>query len=102
MGNYCGQSPKSEDINSYVHLEANHNDMLAVYEVDEKPVTKDSKGKLLKAVDRKTGFKVAIKQIEKNALSDKLDIVAMHRELKVMQTFSHPHIVRYLEAYENK
>ena len=58
-------------------------------------------GTVLKATTKSNGTEVAIKIIDKKKLSH-AELENLLRELKIMQNINHPHVVKYLEAYEEK
>ncbi|VEU22685.1 DEKNAAC103754 [Brettanomyces naardenensis] len=57
-------------------------------------------GTVRKAVVKRTGEEVAIKIILKSKLQGHLDVV--EREIKLMASVSHPHIVRLIDWFETK
>lgn len=59
-------------------------------------------GKVKLAVERSTGEQVAIKYIRKSKIHDEHDLNRIRREIKIMSSLRHPHIVRVNEVFENK
>ncbi|KAK3608352.1 hypothetical protein CHS0354_030809 [Potamilus streckersoni] len=59
-------------------------------------------GKVKLAVDRTVGEEVAIKYIKKNKIQDEHDLGRIKREIKIMSSLSHPHIVNVREVFEDK
>uniref|UniRef100_UPI00398E9758 NUAK family SNF1-like kinase 2 isoform X1 n=2 Tax=Pristiophorus japonicus TaxID=55135 RepID=UPI00398E9758 len=62
---------------------------------------KGTYGKVKKAVDR-SGRVVAIKSIRKDKIKDEQDLVHIRREIEIMSSLSHPHIINIYEVFENK
>ncbi|KAE8615241.1 hypothetical protein XENTR_v10008449 [Xenopus tropicalis] len=46
--------------------------------------------------------KVAIKSIRKDKIRDEQDMVHIRREIEIMSSLNHPHIIRIYEVFENK
>ncbi|CAJ1050953.1 NUAK family SNF1-like kinase 2 [Xyrichtys novacula] len=62
---------------------------------------KGTYGKVKKAKER-SGRLVAIKSIRKEKIKDEQDLVHIRREIEIMSTLSHPHIITIFEVFENK
>ncbi|KAL6077996.1 hypothetical protein STEG23_008092, partial [Scotinomys teguina] len=45
---------------------------------------------------------VAIKSIRKDKIKDELDMVHIRREIEIMSSLNHPHIISIYEVFENK
>ncbi|XP_059805806.1 NUAK family SNF1-like kinase 1 [Hypanus sabinus] len=58
---------------------------------------KGTYGKVKKAVDR-SGRVVAIKSIRKDKIKDEQDLVHIRREIEIMSSLNHPHIINIYEA----
>ena len=58
-------------------------------------------GRVFKALDERTGRTVAVKILHDALLKDPKRLGHFHRELLIMSSFSHRHIVSYLDAYFN-
>ncbi|XP_030076733.1 NUAK family SNF1-like kinase 2 [Microcaecilia unicolor] len=61
---------------------------------------KGTYGKVKKARER-SGRLVAIKSIRKDRIKDDEDLVHIRREIEVMSSLSHPHIITIYEVFEN-
>ncbi|XP_077090651.1 NUAK family SNF1-like kinase 1 [Siphateles boraxobius] len=59
-------------------------------------------GKVKKAIERHTGRAVAIKSIRKEKIKDEQDMVHIRREIEIMSSLRHPHIISIYEVFENK
>ncbi|XP_078679023.1 NUAK family SNF1-like kinase 1 [Branchiostoma floridae x Branchiostoma belcheri] len=59
-------------------------------------------GKVKLAEEKKKGKKVAIKTIRKDKVRDSQDMARIRREIEIMMSLKHPHIVEILEVFENK
>ncbi|KAJ8301854.1 hypothetical protein KUTeg_020841 [Tegillarca granosa] len=59
-------------------------------------------GKVKLAKDRSTGEEVAIKYIKKTKIHDDVDLGRIRREIRIMSSLSHPHIINVREVFENK
>ncbi|KAA0720960.1 NUAK family SNF1-like kinase 1 [Triplophysa tibetana] len=59
-------------------------------------------GKVKKAIERHTGRVVAIKSIRKDKIKDEQDMVHIRREIEIMSSLRHPHIISIHEVFENK
>ncbi|KAJ8258824.1 hypothetical protein COCON_G00178360 [Conger conger] len=62
---------------------------------------KGTYGKVKKAVER-SGRMVAIKSIRKEKIKDEQDLVHIRREIEIMSSLNHPHIINIYEVFENK
>ncbi|XP_077094252.1 NUAK family SNF1-like kinase 2 [Siphateles boraxobius] len=58
-------------------------------------------GRVKRAVDR-SGRTVAIKSIRKEKIKDDRDLIHIRREIEIMSSLSHPHIITIYEVFENK
>ncbi|KAK3103513.1 hypothetical protein FSP39_019786 [Pinctada imbricata] len=59
-------------------------------------------GKVKLAIEKDTGEHVAIKHIKKQKISRNTDLSSIRREIQIMSTLKHPHIVNVREVMENK
>ncbi|KAM9807980.1 NUAK family SNF1-like kinase 1 [Neosynchiropus ocellatus] len=59
-------------------------------------------GKVKKAIERHSGRVVAIKSIRKEKIKDDQDMVHIRREIEIMSSLRHPHIISIYEVFENK
>uniref|UniRef100_A0A8C7ZXW9 non-specific serine/threonine protein kinase n=1 Tax=Oryzias sinensis TaxID=183150 RepID=A0A8C7ZXW9_9TELE len=59
-------------------------------------------GKVKKAIERRSGREVAIKSIRKEKIKDEQDMVHIRREIEIMSSLRHPHIISIYEVFENK
>ncbi|KAJ0023180.1 hypothetical protein NQD34_003079 [Periophthalmus magnuspinnatus] len=62
---------------------------------------KGTYGKVKKAKER-SGRTVAIKSIRKDKIKDEQDLVHIRREIEIMSSLCHPHIITIYEVFENK
>ncbi|MBN3304471.1 NUAK2 kinase, partial [Amia calva] len=62
---------------------------------------KGTYGKVKKAVER-SGRVVAIKSIRKDKIKDEQDLIHIRREIEIMSSLNHPHIITIYEVFENK
>ncbi|ROL45205.1 NUAK family SNF1-like kinase 2 [Anabarilius grahami] len=62
---------------------------------------KGTYGRVKKAMDR-SGRTVAIKSIRKEKIKDEQDLIHIRREIEIMSSLSHPHIITIYEVFENK
>ncbi|XP_068568083.1 NUAK family SNF1-like kinase 2 [Cebidichthys violaceus] len=62
---------------------------------------KGTYGKVKKAKER-SGRMVAIKSIRKEKIKDEQDLVHIRREIEIMSSLCHPHIITIYEVFENK
>lgn len=58
-------------------------------------------GRVKKAVDR-SGRTVAIKWIRKEKIRVEQDLIHIRREIEIMSSLAHPHIINIYEVFENK
>ncbi|KAE8615240.1 hypothetical protein XENTR_v10008449 [Xenopus tropicalis] len=63
---------------------------------------KGTYGKVKRAIERFSGRVVAIKSIRKDKIRDEQDMVHIRREIEIMSSLNHPHIIRIYEVFENK
>ncbi|XP_039625892.1 NUAK family SNF1-like kinase 1 [Polypterus senegalus] len=59
-------------------------------------------GKVKRAMERFSGRVVAIKSIRKEKIKDEQDMVHIRREIEIMSSLQHPHIISIYEVFENK
>ncbi|KAI1287778.1 NUAK family SNF1-like kinase 1 [Halotydeus destructor] len=59
-------------------------------------------GKVQLAVNKETGQEVAIKTIKKSKIESEQDLVRIRREIQIMSSIQHPHIIHIFEVFENK
>lgn len=59
-------------------------------------------GKVKLAVERHTGRKVAIKSIRKTKIDNETDLRRIRREIDIMSSLRHPHLISIYEVFENK
>ncbi|CAN0064031.1 unnamed protein product [Lampetra planeri] len=71
------------------------------YELEE-TLGRGTYGKVKRAVERATGRKVAIKFISKERIKNEKDMGQIRREIEIMSSLHHPHIVSIFEVFENK
>ncbi|XP_047439844.1 NUAK family SNF1-like kinase 2 [Mugil cephalus] len=62
---------------------------------------KGTYGKVKKAKER-SGRLVAVKSIRKDKIKDEQDLVHIRREIEIMSSLCHPHIITIYEVFENK
>ncbi|XP_026162286.1 NUAK family SNF1-like kinase 2 [Mastacembelus armatus] len=62
---------------------------------------KGTYGQVKKAKER-SGRLVAIKSIRKEKIKDEQDLVHIRREIEIMSSLCHPHIITIYEVFENK
>uniref|UniRef100_A0A3B3VML4 non-specific serine/threonine protein kinase n=1 Tax=Poecilia latipinna TaxID=48699 RepID=A0A3B3VML4_9TELE len=62
---------------------------------------KGTYGKVKKAKER-SGRLVAVKSIRKEKIKDDQDLVHIRREIEIMSSLCHPHIITIYEVFENK
>ena len=58
-------------------------------------------GRVFQAIDERSGRTVAVKILHDSLLKDPKRLGHFHRELLIMASFSHRHIVSYLDSYFN-
>ncbi|KAL2090540.1 hypothetical protein ACEWY4_012803 [Coilia grayii] len=95
-GNVCQASMKRQAVKRHHHK---HN-LKHRYEFLE-TLGKGTYGKVKKAIER-SGRLVAIKSIRKDKIKDEQDLVHIRREIEIMSSLSHPHIITIYEVFENK
>ncbi|KAK9400008.1 NUAK family SNF1-like kinase 1 [Crotalus adamanteus] len=71
------------------------------YELQE-TLGKGTYGKVKRAIERFSGRMVAIKSIRKDKIKDEQDMIHIRREIEIMSSLSHPHIITIYEVFENK
>ncbi|XP_043569204.1 NUAK family SNF1-like kinase 1 [Chiloscyllium plagiosum] len=59
-------------------------------------------GRVKSATERLTGRTVAIKSIRKDRIKDEQDMAHIRREIEIMSSLNHPHIISIYEVFENK
>uniref|UniRef100_T1KLQ4 Protein kinase domain-containing protein n=1 Tax=Tetranychus urticae TaxID=32264 RepID=T1KLQ4_TETUR len=59
-------------------------------------------GKVQLAINKETGQEVAIKTIKKSKIQSEQDLVRIRREIQIMSSIQHPHIIHIYEVFENK
>ncbi|KAJ8245694.1 hypothetical protein GJAV_G00273490 [Gymnothorax javanicus] len=59
-------------------------------------------GKVKRAIERHSGREVAIKSIRKEKIADEQDMIHIRREIEIMSSLRHPHIIAIYEVFENK
>ncbi|XP_023686651.2 NUAK family SNF1-like kinase 2 [Paramormyrops kingsleyae] len=62
---------------------------------------KGTYGTVKKAVER-SGRVVAIKSIRKEKITDEQDLTHIRREIEIMSSINHPHVIGIYEVFENK
>ncbi|XP_069580155.1 NUAK family SNF1-like kinase 2 [Brachyistius frenatus] len=62
---------------------------------------KGTYGKVKKAKER-SGRPVAVKSIRKEKIKDEQDLIHIRREIEIMSSLCHPHIITIYEVFENK
>ncbi|KAM6153253.1 NUAK family SNF1-like kinase 1 [Erethizon dorsatum] len=70
------------------------------YELQE-TLGRGTYGKVKRATERFSGRVVAIKSIRKDKIKDEQDMVHIRREIEIMSSLSHPHIISIYEVFEN-
>lgn len=63
---------------------------------------KGTYGKVQLAINKKTGQEVAIKTIKKTKIESEQDLQRVKREIQIMSSIEHPHIIHIYEVFENK
>lgn len=63
---------------------------------------KGTYGKVQLAVNKETGQEVAIKTIKKTKIENEQDLQRVRREIQIMSSIEHPHIIHIYEVFENK
>ncbi|KAL1116821.1 hypothetical protein AAG570_005291 [Ranatra chinensis] len=59
-------------------------------------------GKVQLGVNKETGQEVAIKTIKKCKIETEADLIRIRREIQIMSSLRHPHIIHIYEVFENK
>lgn len=59
-------------------------------------------GKVQLAINKQTGQEVAIKTIKKSKIDNEEDMQRVRREIQIMRSIEHPHIIHIYEEFENK
>ncbi|XP_075065441.1 NUAK family SNF1-like kinase 1 [Mixophyes fleayi] len=90
-------TPKQHAVKRHHHK---HN-LKHRYELQE-TLGKGTYGKVKRAIERFSGRVVAIKSIRKDKIRDEQDMVHIRREIEIMSSLSHPHIISIYEVFENK
>jgi len=67
-----------------------------------KKLGKGTYGKVQLAINKETGQEVAIKTIKKTKIENEQDLQRVRREIQIMSSIEHPHIVHIYEVLENK
>lgn len=63
---------------------------------------KGTYGKVQLAINKQTGQEVAIKTIKKTKIENDQDLQRVRREIQIMSSIEHPHIIHIYEVFENK
>ena len=63
---------------------------------------KGTYGKVQLAINKETGQEVAIKTIKKTKIENEQDLQRVRREIQIMSSIEHPHIIHIYEVFENK
>ncbi|XP_078408970.1 NUAK family SNF1-like kinase 1 isoform X2 [Cetorhinus maximus] len=63
---------------------------------------KGTYGRVKAATERLTGRTVAIKSIRKDRIKNEQDMIHIRREIEIMSSLNHPHIISIYEVFENK
>ncbi|XP_032828237.2 NUAK family SNF1-like kinase 1 [Petromyzon marinus] len=93
----AGSSSRRQGVKRHRHK---HN-LKHRYELEE-TLGRGTYGKVKRAVERATGRKVAIKFISKERIKNEKDMCQIRREIEIMSSLHHPHIVSIFEVFENK
>lgn len=67
-----------------------------------KKLGKGTYGKVQLAINKETGQEVAIKTIKKTKIENEQDLQRVRREIQIMSSIEHPHIIHIYEVFENK
>ncbi|XP_031138666.1 NUAK family SNF1-like kinase 1 [Sander lucioperca] len=102
-GNSSEETPASSDgrRNSGVKKHHHKHNLKHRYELLE-TLGRGTYGKVKKAIERHSGREVAIKSIRKEKIKDDQDMVHIRREIEIMSSLRHPHIISIYEVFENK
>ncbi|XP_061488153.1 NUAK family SNF1-like kinase 2 [Rhineura floridana] len=93
------QSPKPQMKKQAVKRHYHKHNLRHRYEFLE-TLGKGTYGKVKKARER-SGKLVAIKSIRKDKIKDEQDLVHIRREIEIMSSLNHPHIIAVHEVFEN-
>ncbi|KAG8439508.1 hypothetical protein GDO86_005636 [Hymenochirus boettgeri] len=93
----AGTLPRHHGVKRHHHK---HN-LKHRYELQE-TLGKGTYGKVKRAIERFSGRVVAIKSIRKDKIRDEQDMVHIRREIEIMSSLNHPHIISIYEVFENK
>lgn len=63
---------------------------------------KGTYGKVQLAINKQTGQEVAIKTIKKSKIENEQDLQRVRREIQIMSSIEHPHIIHIYEVFENR
>ncbi|XP_076003271.1 NUAK family SNF1-like kinase 2 [Genypterus blacodes] len=97
----CGKAPCQVSVKKQAVKRHHHKHNLKHrYEFLE-TLGKGTYGKVKKARER-SGRVVAIKSIRKEKIKDEQDLIHIRREIEIMSSLSHPHIITIYEVFENK
>ncbi|XP_066561662.1 NUAK family SNF1-like kinase 1 isoform X2 [Amia ocellicauda] len=96
-GSTAGESRRRPSVKKHHHK---HN-LKHRYELLE-TLGRGTYGKVKKAIERDSGREVAIKSIRKEKIRDEQDMVHIRREIEIMSSLKHPHIISVYEVFENK
>ncbi|KAG5267855.1 hypothetical protein AALO_G00226620 [Alosa alosa] len=97
----AGEVPPSGRRGSSVKKHLHKHNLKHRYELQE-TLGRGTYGKVKKAIERHTGRVVAIKSIRKEKIRDEQDMVHIRREIEIMSSLRHPHIISIHEVFENK
>ncbi|XP_031438656.1 NUAK family SNF1-like kinase 1 [Clupea harengus] len=97
----AGEVPPSGRRGSSVKKHLHKHNLKHRYELKE-TLGRGTYGKVKKAIERHTGRVVAIKSIRKEKIRDEQDMVHIRREIEIMSSLRHPHIISIHEVFENK
>ncbi|XP_061085446.1 NUAK family SNF1-like kinase 1 [Conger conger] len=92
-----GQSPRRSGVKKHHHT---HN-LKHRYELLE-TLGRGTYGKVKKAIERHSGREVAIKSMRKEKITNEQDMVHIRREIEIMSSLRHPHIISIYEVFENR
>ncbi|KAF7701797.1 NUAK family SNF1-like kinase 1 [Silurus meridionalis] len=95
------QSPGENQRSSGVKKHHHKHNLKHRYELLE-TLGRGTYGKVKKAIERHSGRVVAIKSIKKDKIKDEQDMVHIRREIEIMSSLRHPHIISIYEVFENK
>ncbi|XP_075430535.1 NUAK family SNF1-like kinase 1 [Ascaphus truei] len=59
-------------------------------------------GKVKRAMEKGTGRMVAVKSIQKDKITDKLDRVHLQREIEITALLKHDHVIQVFEVFESR